>query len=114
MMHLPVNAQCDTSLSKEDGNEPPWNLDSSDSAKELMVEASTSDSVDIRLANPLLGVPFDKLQQDVYEFSATHDLEEYRDLLFKGALCAQAQATGEYDSITILTEEDRLALQEEK
>ncbi|WFC98790.1 hypothetical protein MYAM1_001522 [Malassezia yamatoensis] len=67
-----------------------------------------------RLANPLLGVPFDKLQEDVNEFSATHGLEEYRELLFKGALCAQAQATGDYDSITVLNEEDRQALRDEK
>ncbi|WFC98785.1 hypothetical protein MYAM1_001517 [Malassezia yamatoensis] len=77
-------------------------------------DAALEHSVNVRLANPLLGVPFDKLQEDVNEFSATHGLEEYRELLFKGALCAQAQATGDYDSITVLNEEDRQALRDEK
>lgn len=48
------------------------------------------------------------------DFAATHGLEEYREVLLKGALCAQAQASGDYESITLLTEEDRAALRHEK
>lgn len=71
-------------------------------------------SVNVRLANPLLGLPFEKIDADVSDFAATHGLEEYREVLLKGALCAQAQASGDYESITLLTEEDRAALRHEK
>lgn len=85
----------------------------------VMEEAGEDDqalehSVNVRLANPLLGLSYEQIQRDVDDFVSSHGLEEYRDVFFKGALCAQAQATGNYDSITVLTDDDREALRDEK
>ncbi|WFD38151.1 uncharacterized protein MJAP1_001099 [Malassezia japonica] len=82
--------------------------------REAVLKEAGEHSVNVRLANPLLGLPFEKIDADVSDFAATHGLEEYREVLLKGALCAQAQASGDYESITLLTEEDRAALRHEK
>lgn len=43
----------------------------------------------LRLRNPLSGIPKDTLLRDVESYASTHGLEEYLDLLKKGALVAQ-------------------------
>ncbi|PKI85421.1 hypothetical protein MVES_000697 [Malassezia vespertilionis] len=50
-------------------------------------------SVNVQLANPLLGLSFENIQSDVDKFVTEKGLEEYRDLFLKGALCIQAQST---------------------
>ncbi|WFD33000.1 hypothetical protein MSPP1_004057 [Malassezia sp. CBS 17886] len=71
-------------------------------------------STNVRLANPLLGLSFETIEHDVDEFAKKEGLEEYRDDMLKGALCAQAQATHDYDSIALLTDADRADLRNEK
>ena len=70
--------------------------------------------VEVRLNNPLLGLTAEQIEYDVQEFVSTKGLEEYHDIFRKGAFCAQAQASGDYDSIAILTEDDRQVLASEK
>ncbi|WFD05410.1 hypothetical protein MVES1_000740 [Malassezia vespertilionis] len=71
-------------------------------------------SVNVQLANPLLGLSFENIQSDVDKFVTEKGLEEYRDLFLKGALCIQAQSTGDFESISLLTDEDRADLLYEK
>jgi len=70
--------------------------------------------VEVRLNNPLLGLTAEQIEHDVQEFVTSKGLEKYHDVFRKGAFCAQAQATGDYDSISILTEDDRHILASEK
>ncbi|WFD25802.1 hypothetical protein MNAN1_000768 [Malassezia nana] len=70
--------------------------------------------VEVRLNNPLLGLTPEQIEYDVQEFVSSKGLEQYHDTFLKGAFCAQAQASGDYDSISILTEEDRRVLAQEK
>ncbi|WFD22061.1 hypothetical protein MEQU1_000723 [Malassezia equina] len=74
----------------------------------------TKVEVEVRRSNPLLGLTAEQIEQDVQEFVSTKGLGEYHDVFVKGAFCAQAQASGDYNSISILTEEDRQVLATEK
>lgn len=70
-------------------------------------------SAEVRLNNPLLGLTHEQIEKNVQVFVTEKGLEDYHDEFLKGALCAQAQATRDYESITILTEEDRQILRNE-
>ncbi|WFD17819.1 hypothetical protein MCAP1_000028 [Malassezia caprae] len=72
------------------------------------------ENVDVRLNNPLLGLTAEQIEHKVQDFVSSKGLEEYHDVFLKGAFCAQAQASGDYDSIPILTEDDRQILASEK
>ncbi|WFD33273.1 hypothetical protein MCUN1_000086 [Malassezia cuniculi] len=71
-------------------------------------------SVNVRLANPLLGLTPEKIRSDVHNFAQAHNLEDYEEVIFKGALCAQSQATGDYRSIPQLDEHDHNVLAREQ
>lgn len=110
-----------TSMSKQEGipankreqNEPLF------ATRDAILQEAGEDSnalehsVNVRLANPLLGLTPEKIRSDVHEFAQKTDLVEYEEILFKGALCAQAQGTGDYDSITQLDEKDHNTLRRE-
>lgn len=86
--------------------------------EEVLAEAHEDDisqevSTEVRLHNPLLGRSSKQVESDVQEFVSTKGLEEYHDLFLKGAFCAQAQATGNYRAISILNEDDHMALEKE-
>lgn len=71
-------------------------------------------SENARLANPLSGLSADEIRSDVHRFVQEADLVEYEEILFKGALCAQVQATGDYSSIKELSTEDHAVLERER
>ena len=112
----PAPAKADAQQTKRSQNEVLF------STREAVLEEAAQDeddnnldnSVNVRLANPLLGLSPEQIQSNVHEFVNTHDLAEWEHLFYKGALCAQAQATGSYDSIKELTPDERTALSEEK
>ena len=64
-----------------------------------------------KLANPLAGVPHEKLMADAAIFAGMHDLAEYTETIQKGALVAQDPAA--FESLPMLTEEDRVMLRRE-
>lgn len=63
------------------------------------------------IRNPLVGIPKDQLLRDVEVFAKEHGLEAETQLLYKGALVAQAPAA--IDDIEELDEADRTTLREE-
>lgn len=75
---------------------------------------TTQSSANARLANPLIGLSADKIRSDVHQFAQDADLVEYEEILFKGALCAQGQASGDYASIKELSTEDHAVLERER
>lgn len=77
-------------------------------------DATPEMSVEVRLNNPLLGLSSEQIESNVQEFVSTKGLENYHSEFLKGALVAQAQATGDYSSIPILTQEDHEILTKEK
>ena len=81
------------------------------------VDSPRSDSkpnarnLNAKLANPLSGVSHEQLMADAAIFAGTHDLAEYTETIQKGALVAQDPAA--FESLPLLTEEDRVALRRE-
>lgn len=94
------------------------NADLFETREAVMADAGADDdqemSTEVRMNNPLLGLTAEQLQQDVDRFVTEKNLEEHRDMFYKGALCAQAQGTNDFQSITVLTEDDRAALEKER
>ena len=68
-------------------------------------------NLNAKLANPLAGVSHEQLMADAAIFAGTHDLAEYTETIQKGALVAQDPAA--FESLPLLTEEDRIALRRE-
>lgn len=64
-----------------------------------------------KLANPLKGISRKQMLRDVDEFAQQHDLNDIVPELQKGALIAQDPAS--FESIDLLTEEDKVFLREE-
>lgn len=69
---------------------------------------------DAEMRNPLVGLAREEIERRVCEFVKEKGLEEYQDVFFKGALCAQVQETGDYSTIKTLTEEDHRYLRQER
>jgi hypothetical protein len=67
--------------------------------------------IDIRIKNPLIGIPKDQLIADVEAFAAEYELQDIIPYLIKGALVAQSPAN--IDRISELDEADRQVLREE-
>ncbi len=64
-----------------------------------------------KLENPLAGLTHEQLLVDAAEFARTHGLGDYTETLQKGALLAQDPAA--FESLPMLTEEDRRVLRRE-
>jgi hypothetical protein len=67
--------------------------------------------IEVRIKNPLIGIPKDQLIADVEQFADEFELQEILPYLIKGALVAQNPAR--FDSISELDETDRQVLREE-
>lgn len=82
-------------------------------------DGSTSDvkhidvaqNINARLANPLEGMPHDKLMANAAKFAQTHGLEDHVELFQKGALVAQDPSA--FESLSQLTEEDKAIFRRE-
>ena len=68
-------------------------------------------SANIKLANPLTGIPHDQLMQDAANFSKTHGLGHLEEEFQKGALIAQDPTI--FESLPQLNEEDKVILRRE-
>ncbi|PIL24778.1 MFS general substrate transporter [Ganoderma sinense ZZ0214-1] len=68
-------------------------------------------NLNAKLANPLAGVPHEQLMAEAAIFAGTHGLAEYTETIQKGALVAQDPAA--FESLPLLTEDDRVALRRE-
>lgn len=83
------------------------------------LDASTSDiqhidvaqNLNARLANPLEGIPHEKLMADASAFAHAHGLSEYDEIFQKGALVAQDPPA--FEGLSQLTEEDKAILRRE-
>ena len=69
-------------------------------------------NVNAKLANPLEGIPLDQLQTDGENFAKEYGLEEYAEEFRKGAMLAQDPLA--FETLPLLTEEDRVALKREQ
>lgn len=68
-------------------------------------------NLNAKLANPLAGVSHEQLMADATIFASTHGLAEYTETIQKGALVAQDPTA--FESLPLLTENDRVALRRE-
>ncbi|ETW80957.1 major facilitator superfamily [Heterobasidion irregulare TC 32-1] len=68
-------------------------------------------ALNVKLANPLAGLSHEQLISDAAEFARTHGLEHLTEEFKKGALIAQDPAA--FESLPLLTEEDRVHLRRE-
>ncbi|KAI0696769.1 hypothetical protein C8T65DRAFT_583196 [Cerioporus squamosus] len=64
-----------------------------------------------KLENPLANLTHEQLLADAAEFATTHDLGEFTETIQKGALLAQDPAA--FETLPMLTEEDRRVLRRE-
>ena len=65
----------------------------------------------IKLANPLVGIPHEQLEADAVEFAKSHGLGHLEDEFRKGALIAQDPLA--FESLAQLSEEDKVILRRE-
>ncbi|KAL6300612.1 hypothetical protein BKA93DRAFT_828919 [Sparassis latifolia] len=65
----------------------------------------------VKLANPLAGIPHEQLAEDAAEFAKTHGLGHLTEEFKKGAIIAQDPTA--FESLTILTDEDKDVLRRE-
>ena len=65
----------------------------------------------IKLANPLVGIPHEQLEADAVEFAKSHGLGHLEDEFRKAALVAQDPTV--FESLTQLSEEDKNVLRRE-
>ncbi|KAI0070188.1 hypothetical protein K474DRAFT_895367 [Panus rudis PR-1116 ss-1] len=68
-------------------------------------------NINAKLANPLHGIPQDQLMEDAARFADEHGLGHLRETFKKGALVAQNPQ--EFESLTVLNEEDKNVLRRE-
>ena len=81
----------------------------SDSERE--VKHIDNASANVKLANPLAGIPHDQLMQDASVFAKTHGLGHLEEEFMKGALVAQDPTV--FESLPQLNEEDKAILRRE-
>lgn len=72
---------------------------------------TVGDNVNARLANPLEGIPHDKLMANAARFAREHGLGHLEREFQKGALVAQDPEA--FESLTQLDEEDKIVLRRE-
>jgi hypothetical protein len=87
-----------------------------ESSVSLVENASLSSKSEIgklnaQLANPLAGISHEELIKDGEAFALDHDLKDMSELFKKGALVAQNPLA--FESLPLLTEEDKQALRDE-
>ncbi|KAM5545339.1 hypothetical protein V8D89_000952 [Ganoderma adspersum] len=80
-------------------------------AASISSERKSSENLNAKLANPLAGISHEQLMADAAEFAQTHGLVQYTEALQKGALVAQDPPA--FESLPLLTEEDRTVLRRE-
>ncbi|KZT29044.1 hypothetical protein NEOLEDRAFT_1057552 [Neolentinus lepideus HHB14362 ss-1] len=73
--------------------------------------ATQVENVNVRLANPLEGIPADQLMADAEEFANSHDLGHLADEFRKGALVAQNPSG--FENLSQLSEDDKAVLRRE-
>ncbi|KAI0633858.1 hypothetical protein C8Q77DRAFT_819219 [Trametes polyzona] len=85
----------------------------SESASDYDKEVKHIDNTvaDVKLANPLTGIPHDQLMEDAATFAKTHGLGHLEEEFRKGALVAQDPTA--FESLTQLDEEDKEVLRRE-
>lgn len=93
------------SIEKRDGSV------SDHSVKDAKHLEHPSSNVNVKLANPLTGIPQDKLMADAAIFASTHGLGHLESEFQKGALVAQDPVA--FESLSILSEEDKAILRRE-
>ncbi|OJT05084.1 Major myo-inositol transporter IolT [Trametes pubescens] len=81
----------------------------SDYAKEVKHIDNTA--ADVKLLNPLVGIPHDQLMEDGSAFAKSHGLADLEEEFRKGALVAQDPTA--FESLTQLSEEDKYVLRRE-
>ncbi|CEH14505.1 Predicted transporter (major facilitator superfamily) [Ceraceosorus bombacis] len=74
-------------------------------------EQLVNNNVDARIANPLAGIPREQIKLDAKEFAQRYGLDEYTDIMVKGALVAQDPFA--FDAVPELDEADREVLRRE-
>lgn len=72
----------------------------------------TTENINARLANPLAGIPHDQLIRDAENFAKQYGLGDLTDEFRKGALLAQEPLA--YDSIPLLSDEERAIMHREQ
>lgn len=78
---------------------------------EDLKDVNLNNNTDAKIKNPLAGLSYDTLMQDVEDFANEHQLQEITPLLKKGALVAQNP--GEFENVEGLEESEREALRDE-
>ncbi|KAI1791312.1 MFS sugar transporter [Ganoderma leucocontextum] len=68
-------------------------------------------AANVKLANPLAGIPHEQLMADAAKFAKDHNLGHLEEEFKKGALVAQDPTL--FESLPLLTEEDKAALRRE-
>ena len=68
-------------------------------------------AANIKLANPLAGIPHDQLMDDAANFAKSHGLGHLEDDFRRGALVAQDPTI--FESLPLLSEDDKVALRRE-
>ena len=81
------------------------------SAGSASPKRNSVENLNAKLANPLAGLSHDQLVSDADTFAKSHGLEEYAEVLQKGALLAQDPAA--FESLPMLDENDRHILRRE-
>lgn len=77
----------------------------------LSSEKTGKDSTISQSSNPLIGVPVGQLLEDAEKFARASGLEDYVELIQKGALVAQNPEG--FENIEMLTEDEKAALRHE-
>lgn len=85
--------------------------ESSEVHKEVKHFDTVGSNVNAKLANPLAGIPADQLMDDAANFAEERGLGHLKDVFRKGALVAQDPMN--FESIDILSEEDKHILRRE-
>ncbi|RDB25309.1 DDB1- and CUL4-associated factor 7 [Hypsizygus marmoreus] len=73
--------------------------------------SQSPENINVTLANPLLGLSHDQLIADGDLFAKSHNLDQLAELFQKGALVAQDPLA--FESLPLLTDEDKAALRRE-
>lgn len=85
--------------------------ESLDSASDKEVKHIDNTSANVKLANPLAGIPHDQLMEDAAQFAKSHGLGHLEEEFKKGALVAQDPTV--FESLPQLSEEDKAVLRRE-
>lgn len=95
MLQQPVTKEETSSISAQSGN-----------------TTNSSGKASIASSNPLVGISQDQLLEDAEQFCKNHGIEEYADVIKKGALVAQ-NPTG-FEEMPMLSEADKDSLRRER